>query len=70
MKLAEHIEKGRWSTSKKQEINAIVWKLTLFTSSKLASNPLTTDDAIWHRLTLATLSVGAILFEDRSVQNC
>ena len=28
-------------------------------------NPLATDDAFWHRLTLAMLSVGAISFEDR-----
>ena len=28
-------------------------------------NPLTTDDVFWCRLTLATLLVGAIWFEDR-----
>ena len=28
-------------------------------------DPLTTDDAFWHCLTLAVLSVGASCFEDR-----
>ena len=61
------ITKLRWLTqwSIKYLYTYIVSLQGIQPSYLIDINPLMTDDAFWCRLTLATLSVGVICFEDR-----